>query len=94
MSNLPLADTVNFLYENSIFKDGNGEPTKEQIEDFNINLEYTIDYSVNGLRGIGQLVQRMADDEDSPLTSSGCCDVGNLIENLANLIERCLLIKK
>jgi len=59
-----------------------------------MNLVYTIDYSVNGLRGIGKLVERMADDDDAPMTASDCCDVGTLIGDLACLIEMCLLIKK
>ena len=94
MSHLPLADTVNFLYENSIFKTGKGNPTKEQIEELNSHLDYTIDYSVYGLRGIGELVTRMSDDRDCPMTPSDYCDVGTLIQDLSNLIERCLLIKK
>ena len=94
MSHLPLADTVDFLYQHSIFKTGKGNPTKEQIAELNSNLDNTIDYSVYGIRGLGELVKRMGDDRDSPMTPSDCCDVGTLIQELSNLIERCLLIKK
>ena len=93
MSRLPFADTVNFLYENSIFKTGRGNPTKEQIEELDSHLDHTIDYSVNGLRGIGEMVTRIADNRDSPMTPDDCCDVGMLIQDLCNLIERCLLLK-
>ena len=94
MSRLPLADTVDFLHQNSIFKTGNGNPTKEQIEEYNSNLDNTIDYSVYGLRGLGDLIKKMEDDRGCPMSSDECCYVGTLVGNLACLIERCLLIKK
>jgi len=94
MSRLPLADTVDFLHENSIFKAEKGNPTKEQIAELNSNLDNTIDYSVYGIRGLGELIKRMGDDRDCHMDPNSLCDVGTLVEDLACLIERCLLIKK
>jgi hypothetical protein len=67
---------------------------RKKLEELHTNLNYTGEYIIYGLKGIGELLSRVGkNNEECSLSDVDLCRIGTLICDLANTLERCQLIE-
>ena len=81
---------------NSINKDliGKGSLCREKQDSLDDAIDGALEYCCYGLKGIGKLiVYAGVQNEECALPQSALCDIGNLVTDLAEVIERCNIMK-